>query len=178
MRLSDNFFLKEFLVSNVATRRGFILDPPKDDIRNLQLLCMKVLQPLRDKIGRPIRINSGWRSAELNKAIGGAYKMDYTNTYQGQYIATSAHCKGQAADIKYVDKKGKVDNKFLFDTILDLGIEFDQMINEFNYSWIHISYVEEKVIDGVYRKNNRNQLLEAYREKGSNKTKYKIKKKK
>ena len=77
-----------------------------------------------------------------------------------------------------LDINSLVDNKFLFDTILDLGIEFDQMINEFNYSWIHISYVEEKVIDGVYRKNNRNQLLEAYREKGSNKTKYKIKKKK
>ena len=96
-------------------------------------------------------------SKELNKAIGGAYKIR-----DGEYIATSQHCKGEAADLHYVDGKGNANNKLLFDTILDMGLEFDQMINEFDYSWIHISYSKD---------NNRCQLLEAYKDNG--RTKYK-----
>tara|TARA_B100000519_G_C14261030_1_gene448066 strand:+ start:21905 stop:22405 length:501 start_codon:yes stop_codon:yes gene_type:complete len=152
MLLSKNFSLKEFLKSNVAKRKGIVLDPPKDHIYNMQKLCMKLLQPVRDELGRPIKINSGWRSIALNKALGGAYKIK-----DGKYIATSQHCKGQAADLHYVDGKGKANNKLLFDTILDMGLEFDQMINEFDYAWIHISFNEG---------NNRCKLLEAY--KGEN----------
>tara|TARA_Y100001973_G_C5180788_1_gene324763 strand:- start:679 stop:1176 length:498 start_codon:yes stop_codon:yes gene_type:complete len=157
MLLSKNFTLKEFLKSNVAKRRGLELNPPKEHIRNMQLLCLKVLQPLRDCIG-PIKINSGWRSKQLNKAIGGAYKI-----IKGEYIATSQHTRGEAADIHFIDANGKANNKKIFNTILELGIEFDQMINEFDYRWIHISYSKE---------NNRNQLLEAYKD-DNNKTKYK-----
>ena len=158
MRLSKSFALFEFLKSGVASRLGIELNPPTEDVRNLQLLCIHVLQPLRNKIGRPIRINSGWRSNELNKAIGGAFKV-----IKGRYVATSQHCQGKAADIVYIDRKGRMDNKLIFDTIIDSGIEFDQMINEFNYSWIHISYNKD---------NNRNEILEAYKDE-NNKTKYK-----
>ena len=157
MLLSKNFSISEFLKSNVARRKGIILDPPKEHIYNMQKLCLKVLQPVRIELGRPIKINSGWRSKELNKAIGGAYKIR-----DGEYITTSQHCKGEAADLHYVDGKGNANNKLLFDTILDMGLEFDQMINEFDYSWIHISYSKD---------NNRCQLLEAYKDNG--RTKYK-----
>tara|TARA_R100000655_G_scaffold31221_1_gene62667 strand:- start:6281 stop:6781 length:501 start_codon:yes stop_codon:yes gene_type:complete len=157
MRLSRSFNISEFLNSNVSIRLGLKLDPPNEHIDNMSLLCRDLLQPLRDKLARPIKINSGWRSYELNKAIGGAYKI-----IDGKYIPTSQHCKGQAADLKFIDNNGKMNNKILFDTVLEMGLEFDQMINEFNYSWIHISY---------NKGNNRNQLLEAYKNE-DNKTIY------
>lgn len=149
MRLSKSFIISEFLNSNVAKRKGILLDPPNEHIDNMSLLCRNLLQPLRDKLGNPIRINSGYRSIELNKAIGGAYKI-----IDGKYVPTSQHTKGMAADLKYVEN-GKVNNKKLFDTVLEMGLEFDQMINEFNYSWIHISY---------NKGNNRKQILEAYKD--------------
>jgi len=142
MRLSKNFVLSEFLKSNVAKRLGIELNPSKDEIRNLQLLVNNVLQPLRNRIGS-IRINSGYRNLAVNTAIGGS--------------KTSQHMQGQAADICFIENGAK-NNKKIFDTILKLDIEFDQMINEFDYSWIHISF---------NNKNNRKMLLEAYRnEKG------------
>ena len=73
----------------------------------------------------------------------------------------SQHCKGQALDLQYWSG-GKMDNKKIYDYILDNDIEFDQMINEFDFSWIHISYSETK---------NRKQVLEAYKDK-DNKTAY------
>ena len=109
---------------------------------------MKILQPLRDKLG-PIRINSGYRSEDLNKAIGGS--------------GISQHCKGQAADLNIMIK-GKSNNKLIFDAVLEMNLDFDQMINEFDYSWIHISYNKD---------NNRKQLLEAYKNENG-KTKYKL----
>jgi len=161
MLLTANFSLNEFLKSNVAKRRGLELNPPKEHIKNMQILCMKVLQPLREKLGRPIKINSGWRSLELNRALGGAYR-EKKNKDGSITKIYSQHCKGEAADLHYVDENGKANNKKIFDTILELGIEFDQMINEFNYRWIHISYSEGK---------NRNRLLEAYKDE-NNRTKY------
>ena len=59
MLLSKNFSISEFLKSNVARRKGIILDPPKEHIYNMQKLCLKVLQPVRIELGRPIKINSG-----------------------------------------------------------------------------------------------------------------------
>jgi len=64
-----------------------------------------------------------------------------------------------AADIQF-HKDGVMNNKLLMDTIIQ-NCEFDQLIEEFNYSWIHVSYSH---------KNNRNQILKAYKENG--KTKY------
>ena len=158
MRLSKNFTLNEFLVSNVATRRNISNQPTKEGIVEMQNLCQFLLQPIRDGLG-PLRINSGWRSIDLNKAIGGAYKI-----VDGEYVASSQHCKGQAADLKYVDSDGCVDNQQIWDFVIESGLEFDQMINEFDWTWIHISFNKGK---------NRKQLLEAYR--GANgRTKYKF----
>ena len=147
MVLSKNFSLNEFTKSVSAIRNGIDNSPSSEHIRNIQLLVKYVLQPLREALGSPIRITSGYRSEALNKAIKGSKK--------------SQHCKGQAADLQFkVD--GVMSNKMIWDKIIELDLPFDQMINEFDYSWIHISYNEEY---------NRKAMLEAYKESG--KTKYK-----
>ena len=147
MILSKNFTLQEFTKSVSAIRNGIDNSPNAEHIRNIQLLVKYVLQPLREGLNKPIRITSGYRSEALNKAIKGSKK--------------SQHCKGQAADLQFkVD--GVMNNKMIWDKVIELDLPFDQMINEFNYSWIHISYNEE---------HNRKAMLEAYKE--SEKTKYK-----
>ena len=148
MILSKNFALKEFTKSVSAIRSGIDNSPSPEHIRNIQLLVKFVLQPLREALGSPIRITSGYRSEALNKLIKGSKR--------------SQHCKGQAADLQFrVD--GVMDNKAIWDKVIELGLPFDQMINEFEFSWIHISYNHE---------HNRKSLLEAYKENGRTKYKY------
>ena len=148
MILSKNFSLSEFTKSVSAIRGGIDNEPTKEHIRNIQLLVKFVLQPLREGLNKPIRITSGYRSESLNKLIKGSKR--------------SQHCKGQATDIQFkVD--GVMDNKIIWNKVIELGLPFDQMINEFNYSWIHISYNHEY---------NRKSLLEAYKESGKTKYKY------
>ena len=147
MRLSRNFMLREFVNSATASRKGISNKPTEVHLANLKKLIDNVIQPLRDKIG-PIRITSGYRNPALNRAIGGSSR--------------SQHSKGMAADIQFV-RDNEMDNKVIFDTILEMGLDFDQMINEFDYKWIHISYNPKK---------NRKQVLEAYKD-SNNKTKYK-----
>jgi hypothetical protein len=93
----------------------------------------------------PINISSGYRSKVLNHYIGGSLK--------------SQHCEGKAADID-MDGMGSVTNKQIFDYIKN-ELEFDQLINEFNYGWVHVSYNAG---------NNRKQILDAI--KVNNKTVY------
>ena len=148
MILSNNFALKEFTESVTAIRNSVDNSPTPEHIRNIQLLVKFVLQPLREALNKPIKVTSGYRSESLNKLIGGSKR--------------SQHCKGQAADIQFrVD--GVMDNKIIWDKVIELGLPFDQMINEFEYTWIHISYNEEY---------NRKSLLEAYKENGRTKYKY------
>ena len=148
MILSKNFTLQEFTKSVSAIRNDIDNSPNAEHIRNIQLLVKYVLQPLREGLNKPIRITSGYRSEALNKAINGSKK--------------SQHCKGQAADLQF-KVNGVMSNKMIWDKIIELDLPFDQMINEFNYSWIHISYNHEY---------NRKAMLEAYKESG--KTKYKF----
>ena len=148
MILSNNFALKEFTESVTAIRNSVDNSPTPEHIRNIQLLVKFVLQPLREALNKPIKVTSGYRSESLNKLIGGSKR--------------SQHCKGQASDIQFkVD--GVMDNKIIWNKVIELGLPFDQMINEFEYSWIHISYNEEY---------NRKSLLEAYKENGRTKYKY------
>ena len=146
MRLSRNFMVREFTNSTTAARRGISNSPTEEHMANLKRLVDSVIQPLRDKIG-PIRISSGYRSPKLNRAIGGSSR--------------SQHCKGMASDLQFV-RDNTMDNKIIFDNVIEMGLNFDQMINEFDYKWIHISYNQKK---------NRKQILEAYKD-GNNKTKY------
>lgn len=148
MRLSKNFVLSEITRSNTAKRLGISNEPTKKHLESMQRLVSNLIQPMRNELG-PIRITSGYRSPSLNRAIGGSSK--------------SQHCKGQALDLQFW-KDGQMCNKEIYFWILKSGLEFDQMINEFDFSWIHISLKED---------NNRKDVLEAYKDEDGD-TKYKF----
>jgi uncharacterized protein YcbK (DUF882 family) len=127
MQLSKHFELAEFIRSSTAKRAGISNMPTDAHINNMKLLCEKVLEPIRVHFARPIIISSGYRSAALNRAIGGS--------------TTSQHSSGEAADI---DMDGtNVTNAQIFNYIKD-NLEFDQLIWEFgtttNPNWVHVSY--------------------------------------
>ncbi len=94
VQLSENFWLNEFTSSQTATRKpeiaGDQFNPQQEVIENLRHLCENSVQPLRSLLKTPMRISSGYRSKELNKAVGGAAK--------------SRHCMGEAADIVLSDR--------------------------------------------------------------------------
>jgi hypothetical protein len=96
--------------------------PNAEHTENLIELARKIFEPIRVQLNKPIYISSGYRSKALNAAIGGS--------------KTSQHTKGEALDI---DQGNKKDNKEIFDFIKD-NLDFDQLINEFDYDWIHVSY--------------------------------------
>lgn len=127
MNLSQNFTLEEMTRNN----HGVTNKPSDASIESLKLLCSKVLEPLRKLYGKPITISSGYRSLLLNRLVGSKTQ-------------SSQHCKGEAVDIDSAK-----DNKLLFNLIKD-NLEFDQLINENNYGWIHVSY---------RKTGNRNQIL-------------------
>ena len=159
MRLSKNFTLKELIFSETGLRRGINNEPSKEGILKLTLLATSLLQPIRDTIGS-IRVTSGYRSPELSEAIGSS--------------SNSQHCRYEAVDLQFV-KRGVMDNLMIYQTLVDLDLDFDQCILEFGNateyidpthpSWIHLSW---KVCD------NRNQTLIAYKDI-NNKTKYRAK---
>lgn len=120
MRLSKNFTLDEM----IRTSTGISNIPTDKEIENIKMLVENVLQPLRDHMNRPIIVNSGFRSKEVNKAVGGS--------------KTSGHMLGTAADIT---AGTRTLNKMMYEFIRD-NCEFRQLINEYNYSWIHVEYRE------------------------------------
>ena len=141
MKLTAHFALSEFTRSESAKREGLDNTPTPEHLENLKTLCEKVLEPIRLKYGS-INISSGYRGKMLNHFIGGSVSSD--------------HCLGRAADIDMDDSGTGVTNKEIFEYIKD-NLEIDQLINEFNYSWIHVGY----------RKGaNRKQILDAVKENG------------
>jgi zinc D-Ala-D-Ala carboxypeptidase len=141
MKLSSNFTLSELCKSETAARKGIDNTPPEDVINNLTCLCDMVLQKVRNKLG-VVMVTSGYRSPELNKAIGGS--------------VTSDHCKGLAADFEVVG----FDNKELALWIKD-NLVFKQLILEFyeegqpNSGWVHCSFEEG---------NNKSEVLRAVKD--------------
>jgi hypothetical protein len=136
MQLSKNLALVEVTRSETAKRKGISNMPTPEHIENFKKLAENVFQPIREHFAIPIRISSGYRSAALNKAIGGAGK-----TVNGVYVPSSQHCTGEAIDI---DMDGtSITNKQVFDYIKD-NLNFDQLIWEFgtesNPDWVHVSY--------------------------------------
>jgi len=119
------FTIQEMTKSATAQRKGIKNDPSIQVCKALTALIEKVLDPLREAYGKPIIVTSGYRCEKLNKAVGGA--------------ASSQHVKGEAADIRSVQDTPE-ENKKLFDLIVKLGLPFDQLINEYNYDWVHVSY--------------------------------------
>ena len=150
MKISEHISNKEGIYSITATRKGIDNTPNEDQRKAMHEIARDIFEPLREWVGGPIRINSFFRSPELNKAIGGS--------------TSSQHCKGQAMDID--DGGCKKTNAEMYHWIKE-NLNFDQMIWEFgtddNPNWVHISYIGE---------GNRNRCLKAYKENG--KTKYKV----
>ncbi len=116
------FTLEELTRSDTAIAKKLDNTPDEQAIKNLNTLVDNVLDPLRKLYGKPIIVTSGYRSPEVNKAVKGS--------------KTSQHVLGEAADITVRSKK---ENKKLFNLIKD-NLPFDQLINEHNYSWVHVSY--------------------------------------
>jgi len=122
MKLSTNFNLDELCVTSC----GLSNRPNQDEINCLGILVKEVLQPLRDLYGKPIHINSGFRSFLVNKAANNGK------------IKPSQHCKGQAVDID----NGRSENIVLYNLIKDHFV-YDQLINERDFSWIHVSFKKD-----------------------------------
>lgn len=119
------FSIAELTKSSTAIKKKINNTPTKEVENNLNQLIDNILDPLREAWGQPIIVGSGYRCEALNRAVGGA--------------AHSQHKLGQAADI-HTKSDSKEDNKKLFELIKQLKLPFDQLINEYNYNWIHVSY--------------------------------------
>jgi len=149
-KLSKNISYSEGIHSETAEKLRISNEPTDEHYENLLVTAEKLFQPLRDWCEHPIRVNSMYRSAELNKAIGGSQ--------------TSQHRFGQALDLDTLGKKSNADLFYWASENLD----FDQLIWEFGTDkepdWIHISYLSEK--------KNRNQKLRATNHRG--KTRYSV----
>ena len=137
MKLSEHFSLEEMSRSDYAVRNGINNEPSEAVIENMRQLCVNVLEPLREIVKKPIHINSGYRSPEVNTGIGGS--------------KTSQHCEGKAADITV---HGMTIDE-LFD-IASKSMQYDQVIHEFG-RWVHISF------NGS---TNRKQMLWAVKQDG------------
>ena len=112
--------MKHFtLLELTVTHSGLPNIPNEEQVKNLKIGVENLLDPLREMYGKPIIVNSGFRTPAVNKAVNGS--------------PTSNHMTGQAFDITCED------NMFLFQ-LIKKHFAFDQLINEYDYSWVHVSY--------------------------------------
>ena len=121
-KISNHISFKEATYSNTALDKGISNEPNAEQLSNMKRVAELVFEPLRAWYGKPIKINSFFRSEKLNVAVGGAKNSD--------------HKFGRAIDIS---AGSKVENKKLFDWI-KANVEYDQLINEYDYRWVHVSY--------------------------------------
>ena len=144
MKLSKNLSLAEVTKSVTAKRLGIDNTPDEWITENLRQVAINIFQPIRDHFGSPIYVSSGYRSADLNRAIGGSKR--------------SQHVEGRALDLD-ADVYGGCTNAQIFEYIKE-NLEFDQLIWEFgdesNPDWVHVSY--------VYDGPNRKRCLKACRD--------------
>lgn len=139
MKLSEHVTVEEFVNSPTATNRGISQTMDSTTTQKAKDLCENVFEPIRAYVGRPIAINSGYRSPALNRAVGGAM--------------SSQHVRGEAMDLDLTDRD-------LFEWIID-NVDFDQLIfeggTEDRANWFHISY---------RKGNNRKQVLRMFKKGG------------
>lgn len=131
--ISKHISFDEATISPTALRYGIKNIPNDKQLENMKLVAEKLFEPIREKYGKPIKINSFFRSEELNKKVGGSASSQHTAL------------KGAAIDISGGNKE---ENKKIFEIAKEL--DFDQLINEYDFSWVHISYKKE---------GNRKQIL-------------------
>lgn len=150
-RISKHITHKEAVHSNTALRLNLKNNPDDYQVSNMVGIATHVFEPLREYVGGPIKINSMFRSEELNTAIGGSSR--------------SQHCEGRAIDLD--DTFGHKTNAEMFNYIKE-NLSFDQMIWEFgdstNPNWVHVSYVSQE--------ENRKKILIA--EKINGRTSYRV----
>lgn len=120
-----HFTLEELCRSDTAVRQGIDNTPAGGVRTNLALLVAHVLDPLREAYGKPIRVTSGYRCKELNEAVDGS--------------STSDHMQGRAADIVGTPAT-RAENRRLLALVQSLGLPFDQLIDEQDGQWVHVSY--------------------------------------
>jgi len=132
-RISKHISYKEAVGSNYAKQKGIKNKPNEEQVENMKLLAKEVFEPLREWVDAPIKVNSMFRSLELNTALKGS--------------KTSSHMKGEAMDITSMGGKSNLE---MFHYIKD-NLCFDQLIWEFGKEpkWLHVSF----------SKNNRQQVL-------------------
>lgn len=125
MKLSKRLDLGEVTRSESAKREGIINMPTPEHYENLKVIAEKVFEPIREHFGVPILISSGYRSEALNVYIGGSRSSD--------------HSKGRALDIDMDGSSSGVTNKMIFEFIKD-NLDYDQLINEYDFAWVHVGY--------------------------------------
>lgn len=129
VQLGEYFTYEEMVKSDAAKSKGIDNTPDEESIENMKALVKNVLDPVRKIWGKPLTVNSGFRSRKLNEAIGGA--------------KTSQHMYGMAADITTGTRVGNLE---LIKKIISSQLKFDQLINEKNGAWIHISYNRQRQV--------------------------------
>ena len=148
IQFTPHFELREFVTSQTARDHGLDNTPPAEAVENLRALCVHTLEPLREALGLPIIITSGYRTKELNRLLV-------------QHSNKSQHMNGEAADF-YVGWNGPKENapsrrelliKAFRQIITDDSIVFDQCI--IYSSFIHVSHVRS-------RHNNRSKLTRGF----------------
>lgn len=148
MKLSEHLDLSEITRSDTAKRKGISNQPTPEHLENFKKLAENIFEPIRNHFKEPIFISSGYRSKELNTAVGGSL--------------TSQHCSGEAIDIDMDGRSNTATNKAVFDYIKN-NLNFDQLIWEFgtdsNPDWVHVSYESTG--------NQRKQVLKAVRVNGN-----------
>lgn len=130
-KVTENFTLEELCHSNTAVAKGLENIPNASQVENLKSLAINLLQPVRDLYGKPMIINSGFRSPEVNKAVNGS--------------PTSDHMNGKAADVRTSNPRE------LFNLVRNSGLSFDQLI--LYPTFVHMSFRSKDA--------NRNQVLYA-----------------
>ena len=130
MKLSNYVSLAEVTKSDTATRKGIDNNPTAEHLENLKTICVEVFDKVREHFGVPIYISSGYRSAGLNKAIGGSKNSD--------------HNLGRALDLDQDTRGNGITNMEVFEFIKD-NLEFDQLIAEGSngdgdMNWVHVGY--------------------------------------
>lgn len=145
MKLTEHVTYSEACHSFTAKRLGITNTPSEYQMWNMVVIATQIFEPLREWVGGPIKINSFFRSPELNTAIGGA--------------SSSQHCQGRAMDLD--DVYGHKTNAEMFDYI-SMYLDYDQLIWEFgdddNPDWVHVSYVDQDT--------NRRRNLKAVKKSG------------
>jgi hypothetical protein len=131
--ISKHITLQEATESATALRMGIKNVPNELELEAMKYVAENLFEPIREWYDKPIKINSFFRCVALNKAVKGSL--------------TSGHVLGNSIDIS---GGHKIENKKLFDFIKTSGLEYDQLINEYDYTWLHIS---------LKKTGNRKQIL-------------------